>query len=239
MPSPALDRALWLVGLCLAARLRRGFEMTEWFVALLELPAYVVAAKALAPSHWRRPAPWLAAGAAVLSLFCWWRLGDGLGSRDGRLPAFSTERGVVHFPRNQQAAYTFLRDTLDVADPQRERPVFAFGHNGGIAYWLRRRNPTPLTYGFTFSSITPAEAVARLRAADPPVFLVYNPTYAGLRLPTTDGLLTRFKPATRPAAFAAEEVWFSRARVGCEELEPSASSRRFRVFDCAALKESR
>lgn len=235
-PSAEIDRALWLVGLCIAAQLRRGFEMTEWFVALLELPTLLVAARVLAPNRWRAPARFAIAGLTLLALFCTWRLGTGFGTARGRLPVFQSERGPVHFPLNQLAAYERLRDTLARRDPTRTRPVFSFGHNGGIAYWLRRPNPTPLTYGFAFAPISPAAAVALLWTSRPPAFLVYSAAYEHAAAPTTDGLLTHWSTPTRQNTFMTSDlVWFERARAGCEEIDANAGGGRLRIFDCAPL----
>src|SRR4030095_10860416 len=39
--------AVLLLSICVVARLRRGFEFAEWYQVLLEVPAYLVAAKAM------------------------------------------------------------------------------------------------------------------------------------------------------------------------------------------------
>ncbi len=232
-PSSALDAALWWVSLCVAARLRRGFEGTDWFHALLELPVGLVAARALAPNAWRAPARAVLATAVLGAGGCWWVLGIGALSARGTPPIFESERGPVRFPQNQVASYEWLRDRLDESDPARVRPVFSFGHNGGIAYWLRRENPSRCTYGLTFCGRPIDALVADLRTRRPPPFLVYSSVYEKQRVPDSPSLLLRWQLPTRQNALMTRDFAnFERAAEGCPEVARLGERRTLRLFDC-------
>ncbi len=234
-PRPVAG-ALWWVGLCLMLRVRRGFESMDWMHALVELPVYWTVARALAPRAFRAPARVAIGFAMVGSLVCWWWLGQGPGSRHPAPRRFASERGLVRWPAGQVESYLWIRDQIDARDPARERPVFSFGHNGGIAYWLRRTNPSRCTYGFVFCGRPTGALVAELRAHVPEPFLVYHTGYVHTRVPEPFFPLSRWRMPTRPNSLMARDLAvFEQAARGCEPIaKPSLHGRRaLRIYDCA------
>lgn len=223
-----------LLAFCLAARVRRGFEYTEWFQILLELPVYVYLGLAVLEERAGRVIGLLLAATLLSGAYFYWDLGRGPLTRRGPFPAIETARGVIHQPASGVADYRFFRDLLDRLDPSGTRPVFSFGHNGALAYYLRRPNPTPLTSGFTVSPIAPDSALRLLRASDPPPFLIYNPVYVRVSAPA--GVDPRRWQQLRGPDHRVQDVkYFERAAEGCARVGFTGPPARpfFEVYDCA------
>lgn len=236
-PDPAIDLAFAALGLSLAARLRRGFDGLEWFHALLDLPALVLILRAGFGARADRLLRYAPLVVLCWSAVVWWNLGSGPLTADGVGSRYDTPRGTVRWDDRTIADHAWLLETLDARDPERARGVFSFGHNGGWAYWLDRPNPTPMTYGFTFSTVSRDAGIAAVRAADPAIFLVRSRAYDRLSLPAVGLHLDRWEARMRPSRLGTEDgPIFDAIAAECQELTGHPPSRPFfRAWDCAGL----
>jgi hypothetical protein len=210
--------AVFLLGLCLAARLRRGFEVVDWFHILLELPVYVLVVQLLV----REPRARVQAGLqlclvclALFGAYSYWFFGIGAFTREGRGVLTATPRGPVYLHGADSRFYNQLRKTLDTLDPSGIRPLFAMGYTGGFDYFLHRRNPSPLTAGFAFSGFS-SDVFTAIRKQSP--FLLDNPLL--LRVPEPAPWLdfSHWDLPMRASPYKRVDYpLFEQIRVGCKE----------------------
>jgi hypothetical protein len=169
--------ALFLLGLAIVARVRRGFEFVEWFPMLLELPAYALALTLLGRGARDR----VLAGARnvlvvvlVFGLWAHWHIGRGLLTDRRPTVPYESARGTVHVGKGAAETLAWVAETLDAADPGGERPLFTYGYTAGFSYLTGRPNPTPLVLGFALSHVPVDEALQQVRALSPPPFLMHT-----------------------------------------------------------------
>lgn len=144
----------FVLALCMTAKLRRGFEYSEWFHFLLELPAWVLAFELLVP--WRQYGRrFVAAGATVFAIgfgiLAYWNFGVGFMTRQNAHEPLRTARGTVWVGPVIANQYRELDDALRRADPTGSRPLLVFGY-ASFNYFLDRPNPAASTAGLAFTT---------------------------------------------------------------------------------------
>jgi hypothetical protein len=163
----------FLLGLCVMARARRGFERVDWFHFMLELPVYSAALMLFAPGAIRTLRPRAAGiGIVVIGMLMYWYLGIGPLTRYESLSMLRTPKGTIYVSETVAAQYSDLRAILARIDPGATRPVFAFGYNAAFNYFLDRPNPSPITVGFRLGGFDPEGVVAGVLAYQPPPVLI-------------------------------------------------------------------
>lgn len=179
---------LFLLCLSVAARARRLFEHVDWYHFLIDIPtallvlklAFPGQAKAVLAASRTLAILWLIAGA--FSFFDW-TLTPALGLPAVGRPSWGTPtrvetaHGAVRIPQQDAAAFTEVVRLMDGIDRSRRAPVFSTGNQGPWAYFTGRRNPTPLTYGFSWSNRDPESVVQILLTADPKPIVIDEGTY--------------------------------------------------------------
>jgi len=182
------DLCLFLLCLSVTARARRLFEHVDWYHFLIDVPTALVFLKLAFPGQTKtvlaasRLLAILLLVAGAFSFFDW-TLTPALG-----LPAFGrpswgtptrvdTAHGTVRIPRQDADAFRQIIRLLDQIDPSRRAPVFSTGNQGPWAYFTGRRNPTPLTYGFSWSNRDPESVVQTLLSAEPKPIVIDEGTY--------------------------------------------------------------
>ncbi len=232
------DRALLLLGLCVALRLRRGMGGTEWFHPLVEIPSYAVFLRLIAGTAVRHAQRTASAAVAILlavGLYAYYNRGRGPLTRRV-FPTAPTAAGVVRWPGDERADFGAVRRTLDSLDPAGRRPVLAFGQTGGWNYFLARPNVTRITEGFYFTDgWGPREAMA-LRRHDPAPLLIDNRLLAQWMVAPRFTLLA-WEPPMRPTRHAQEDRALFEAMVeGCTAVPLTPPDRpRFVVYDCPLM----
>ena len=172
LPQPRRAAVALLLGLAIAIRARRAFEGTEWFEFLLTLPIMLASFELLLGLEEVPLRRFRTMSVGVLALLAVWAY-SALGRGPGTVrwyPAAETIRGVVHWKPSEVRDYRLLLAAVDSIDPSRTRPLFGFGFSGGFNYWLKRRNPFPVTQDFYFSAFD-ADAVLATR---PPGLLLID-----------------------------------------------------------------
>ena len=180
---------LFLLCLCIAARGRRLFEHIDWHHFLFEVPALLLVLKLAFSSQ---PRAILTAsrvfGVGLLAAgsisFFEWTLTPALGLPTagnllpwGRPTPVETAHGRVRLPERDARAYMQVVALLDSIDPSRTAPVFSAGNQGPWAYFTGRPNPTPLTYGFSWSNRDPDAIIASLLAHEPKPIVIQEAIY--------------------------------------------------------------
>ncbi len=173
------NTVIFLLGLCIAARLRRGFEYVEWYHFLLEIPCYLLVIQLCIPDLPQRTRAGVIIALLALVLmgmrsYYYLAVGPFTASRD--FERVETPKGSVYLSSHEAKHYRQLHETLMHLDPSGKRPVFAFGYSGGFNYFLNRPNPTPLTLGF-LSNFQPDKVVSNLLSHFPRPFLLDNAAF--------------------------------------------------------------
>ncbi len=182
------DVSVFLLCLAIAARGRRQFEHIDWHNFLFEVPTMLLVLKLLFPGQ---PAAVLRASRVFVSIilvggaasFVDWTLSPALGLPSLAQPAWGrptpvvTARGVVRLPERDAAAYARLVGLMNSIDPSGAAPVFAVGNQGPWAYFTGRRNPTPLTYGFSWSNQDPERVIRNLLSEEPKPIIIEEAIY--------------------------------------------------------------
>ena len=235
--SSSLRQIIMLVGaICVAARVRRGFEHVEWFHFLLEIPLYATLIHFLLGEQSHRAIILILVMLALIGIHMYWKWGVGPLTLAGEYKATVTTRGTVHWHLHRIREYEAIRDILDRRDPSGKRPIFRFGaHNGGLNYLLGRPSPTSITQGFLYSVIEPETALAELLSANPPLFLIYDHIYDSALEPQLRVAWSRWDRPLQPERHVSYDMpYFDRLRAGCVELEVvTGTPARFTVYDCA------
>jgi hypothetical protein len=233
-----LENPTWLLaalGLCLAARARRGFHYTEWYHVLLEVPVYVIVCLALQPGA--RTASRVRFGlVAVLAfgLAAEWSLGRIPRPGAERLPATVTPRGVVHWYPDEAARMAWLDEQLDARDPGGTRPLIAFGYSGGYSYFLKRPAASGMTQGFRLSRFAPDSVVKALRRRAPPIFALDSREYDSLLVRAPGFPLGSWLWPTRVNHYVRfDRPWFLRLIEGCRAVSTfPARAPVLTLYDC-------
>jgi hypothetical protein len=144
------DLTLLLLAVSGALRVKRGFAGPDWYNVMVEVPAYAVFLHLVAASAGREARRSVSVALAIMlvvACYTYYNLGRGpLTMRP--YPAFTTPRGVVRWGLMESSTFATIAAELDRLDPQRMRPLLAFGPSGGWNYYFARRNPTRYTRGF-------------------------------------------------------------------------------------------
>jgi hypothetical protein len=174
IPNPPVRNLLaFLLGFCLMARVRRGFEFTEWFNFLLEMPAYGMAALLLHQTNESSKRLRIGAVATVsLALFSYWYFGVGVLTRHGSMQPLTTAKGTVFVTPEVARDYHTVAGLLSRRDPSRSRPLFAFGYADAFSYFLGRPSASSQTAGFWNCDLAPDAVVHSVLAHQPPPFLM-------------------------------------------------------------------
>jgi len=232
-------RTLLFLGLlCLAARLRRGFEHVEWFHFLLEVPVAAAALSSILKAQgrpFRRGLQGALAALLLLGLHGHLRWGkDSLTARE-LFERVATPRGAIYLFHRDAKQYRLLQESLSRLDPSGTRPFLAFGYTGGFNYFLDRPNPTPLEEGFQFSGFPPDRMLDGLRASSPPPVLMDTSYYRPVQMPAPWLNLSQWELPMRLNVHAREDrPWFEKALAGCREFErfDQVNGLEFALFDC-------
>jgi len=185
---PLRDLCFFLLCLSIAARARRLFEHVDWYHFLIDIPtvlllmklAFAEQTKAVAAASRILAVVLLAAGA--FSFFDW-TLTPALGLPALGRPSWGpptraeTAHGTVRLPQQDAEAFEQVVRLMDQIDPSRQAPVFSTGNQGPWAYFTGRRNPTPLTYGFSWSNRDPESIVQSLLSETPKPIVIDEGTY--------------------------------------------------------------
>ena len=220
-----------LLALAVAARTRRAFEGTEWFEFLLTMPIVVASAElllGLTPQEQRRFRTATIAVLSVLALAAHYAQGRGVGTRRYFPVVASTPRGDIHLRAGEAIGYRRMRAALDSLDPQRERPLYAYGFSGGFNYFMKRRNPFPFTQDFYFSAFNADSVLARRPSR---VILMDNLVLDNMSFGAATFDWRRWEQPRVAAPYGFyDRPRFDRLKAGCR-LVPSQAV-LFRIYDC-------
>ena len=153
----------WLVAIALAARVRRGFEYTEWYAFLLELPIYALV---LRRRRMERAIPILAGTLAIIALGAYWDFGRGPLTNESRYRDrqwVRTVRGPVKWTAQEARLYYAVKSALG----DDRSPLYALNYTGGFAYYLDRVNPSPSDETLILAGRDKMALVNAIRAARP------------------------------------------------------------------------
>lgn len=213
--------ALILLGMvCVAARVRRGFEHVDWYQLLLELPLYVLAIEFFFGREARSAAMLMVFGLGVVGANVYYRYGVGPLSYDGPRARTITPRGAARWDPWNAQEFESVQALLDTVDPSGRRSVFQFGgHNGTLNYFLERPSTTSIVEGFVYAVVDPNRALAELLQSDPPLLLVYDHMYDTLRTPQARIAWTQWDKTTEPDRRAEhDQPYFDRLKEGCSPI---------------------
>jgi hypothetical protein len=217
-----------------AARFRRGFEHVEWYYFLLELPLYTMALQLHFGDRGRRASAIAALGFVVIGVHMFWKFGMGPLTLSGSHAATLTPRGTVRWEPRRVAEFLELQRILAERDPAGDRPVFKFGDNGGINYFLRRPVDTSITQGFLLVT-EPEGALQHLIAIRPSLFVIYDHVFDD---PRTHARRFEWRQWTKPLEInpltMEERAYFARLLEGCFKLPPSVALEALTIYDCKA-----
>lgn len=225
-----------LLVIAVAARARRGFQGVEWFHVMLELPAYVLAVRAVlgvAQARWQRR---VFAALIPLACYLYWFFGRGpLTEREGRgHETVETPRGRIHIRANEAGDYRAIAEALASLDPGGTRPLFAFGYVGGWNYFMNRTNPTPAPQGFRLTLLPPDSILARAAAARP--FAVDARVFTRLTIPDHRAGVFRWQPPQIPTHYMRfDRPWFDRLIAPCRAVHrhPDREDPFLVLYDCS------
>lgn len=220
-----------LLGLCMALRLRRAFEASEWHEFLFSLPVYIVAVEMLLRLDGEPLRRFRISMASILPLLALWaNYEHGRGPLTARYyrARYETPRGTVRWAPQQAADFDRIRTAVDSIDPSGERPLLAFGFTGGWNYFLNRRNPFPFTQDFFFSAF---DADSVLCTRPPRIFLINDTFIEELSFPAKGHFWSQWEQSRAPAPYGYfDRPRFNRLLQGCAEV--SKASSRFHLYDC-------
>ena len=237
--QPERRALLFLLGLCIVCRARRLFEYTEWYHFLLEIPVYLWMTQLLFPDSKEKVLAGLRlaiVGFILVGAYSYWFYGMGNFTRRGVGVAMTTPRGVVRVGAGELRYYTALMQSLRNIDPGGDRPLFVYGYNsGGFNYFLKRRNPTPLTQGFWFSNASAENVLAGLQSLKPGPIVLDNTFFLNLKRPSVAIDPFRWDLKTQETSYSRfDRPLFLRLVEGCRNVEeiPSRPPNYLTVYDC-------
>jgi hypothetical protein len=229
--SKQLRGALILLGVvCIAARIRRGFEHVEWYHFLLELPVYILAVEFFLGRTARRATVLAVAGLAMIGANVHFRFGVGPLSVDGQREITVTPRGPVRWDPWNTQEFRAVQQLLKELDPSGQRSVFQFGsHNGTLNYFLKHPTTTSITEGFVYAT-HPDEELADLLRTDPPLFLVYDHMYDGNQVPSLRIEWSKWNKSMQRSRHAVYDApYFNRLKADCSPVTLLVSRSQKRV----------
>ena len=226
-------RLALLLGLCVAARMRRGFAGADWDNVLLEIPAYALYLKLICGPNQQKAARAVRAALAVLIVVGAWAyisLAAGPLTVQGSYPPTLTRNGVVRWPAPISSAYRTAERLVTGADSTGRRPAYAFGASGGWNYFLARPNPLPFGDGLPSNRASTLDSgTALLRAARP--LLIDN--RLALRHVLAPSRINAWEPNAIPNRFEMRDrPWFLSQALACPRVADPDSSAVIFVYDC-------
>jgi hypothetical protein len=236
---------LLMLSVCVAARLRRGFEHTEWFHVLLEVPTAILFAS-LAWQHWRdgglKTQRALLATVAVVGVLAYWHLGTGTLTRRGRGVVTKSARGDVWLGRNQSLDLGALRAVLDSIDPSGTRQLMSAGFTAGFNYHLGRRSASPFTTGFSYSNGWDTDSVIDVVIARRPSTLIIDHPFYVDEVPVRHWSLRQWdRPMELNHHVRLDRPRFDRLLQLCRGGRPAGTGEvkvnDFVVIDCSLTTE--
>ena len=235
---PARDRLLLLLGLAVALRLRRGFAGADWYDVLVEVPAYALFLHLVAGTAGRDARRSVSAAMGILVLagtYAYYNQGRGILTRRSGYPTTVTDRGVVRWADSEADSYRAVHAVLERLDPQRTRPLFAFGQTGGWNYFFRRGSATSVTKGLFYADVHAEAVLSRLRRHVPPPLLVDN-RLVMRALPAPTAHWNGWQPQMGANAWARiDRPMFERLIAGCAAHPATQDSvPMLVVYDCGA-----
>jgi len=230
------DLALLMLGLAVTLRARRGFSGADWPNVLVEIPAYALFLHLVAASAGRSAQRAVSMALAILfvvGLYTYYSLGSGpLTQR--RYPALTTVRGTVHWAAGESQDYPALRAVLDSLDPQRRRPLLAFGPSGAWNYFFGRPSPTRFTRGFTSEAETDTVRAALRALPEPPLVVDTRAVVRITRLPRPG--VADWENRPQGAAVSLLEIpHLGDLLNGCLKVEALRGPPAVPIYDCRAL----
>lgn len=224
-----------LLLMCFVARFRRGFEHLDWYNIQLEIPIYVAVTVFFGNENLRKAARIVLLVLGIIAFYAYWTYGYGPFTRKGAYQAIETSRGTIHIPEYEAELFSYLKQKINSIDPGKRRPVFSFGHNGGVSYFLRRPSPSPVTFGFLTSVIPPDQAVASIKNADPPYILIYHSMYEHAGVPVNAVNFRRWDQELQPIHYITHDLsYFNSIRRMCTDITDSYAQEKFKIliYDC-------
>lgn len=233
------NMVLLLLGLCVAARLKRGFEHLDWYHCLLEIPVYVAAALLYLPAEPGKTPRALHLAMGLLLVFggySYWQWGVGPLARNNEFERVDTPRGRVWVYKEVRTQFFALKKLLDQADPSGKRPLFAFAYSGGFDYFLDRKNPTPVTQGFRLSIFDPDLVVRSVLSHDPAVLVLDTTRFDDLRFPSPNFTLLSWDLKRIPNPYTRfDRPYFLQILARCREVAKLRLSPTllYTLYDCS------
>ena len=238
------NTVLVFLGLCITLRLRRLFHSVDWYNLMLEIPTYALAVQYMVPQTRERmgqllkPALYLLLAAGVYS--CWDLTLSPWLERAGTV-ALHSDKGTAWVTRDAALELKRVREAVDKVDPSGSRPLFCFGYSGGYNYFLGRKNPTPWTIGFSFSSAPERDPRSTILSYSPSPLLLDNSAFADATQPAAALDFTRWDLERVPNRhLLSDRRQWAEITASCREaprvLSPLGPV--YTLFDCA-LPEKR
>jgi hypothetical protein len=217
---------VWLFGVAMATRIRRGFEYTEWYALLLELPVYVLI---LYRMKAQRAIPLLAGAVGLIAIAAYWEFGTGPLTSEYRYQDrqwVQTARGPVNWSRQDARFYSAIKAAIG----EERAPLFVLGYTGGFNYYLDRPNPSPSDGEMLFSGLDDRQLVARIRAARP--ILLERQLTDNIRMPNGASLTSWQLLTSQNYIEATERPLFRQISAGCERSAVEHSVPPYWIFHC-------
>jgi len=230
------NQLVLLLGLCVVARIHRGFDGADWYNVMLELPCYALFLQLICGPATQKAARAVRAALSVVILIGFYSritMGRGPFTLSGSLPVTMTNAGPVHWSPFSAHAYHLADSLVKALDPTGRRSVYAFGASGGWNYFLGRRNPTPATGGIRSGPWTVDRIEGLLQNASPPVILIDNRS----AMRSVPGPMTspfHWEPEPRPNRFLqTDRRPFERLARSCTPMSNDSIAGTIAVWDCA------
>jgi hypothetical protein len=238
---PLRNTVILLAGLCTALRLRRFYEHVEWYHILFEIPLYLLFMELCLDSpanreRLRRSMAMFLAALILIGAFVYRRTAVGPFTRQP-LERVQTRKGSVWLTHEEAEDYRQLDAALQQVDPGGRRPLFAYGYSSGFNYFLDRKNPTPLIYGFRFSHVDRESVIADVLRHDPPALLLDNNFYFNVGMPRFGSSLLRWElEMTTPFHVAFDRPYFERLLHRCALVMqvPRKREIRYTLYSCGS-----
>jgi hypothetical protein len=240
-PVGLRNTIMFLLGLCIFARLRRLFEYSEWYFYMLEIPVYLLSIQLLT-----RTVNLLSNGlrlfVALLVLFgliSYYDLGRGYLTRSGPAEMVETPKGMIAMYPNDAREYRLLYSAVERLDPEHRRALFAFGYSGGFNYFLNRMNPTASTQGFRLSTMSADVVVDQVRRHIPQTILLDNRRHLRATVPAVEFAPWRWEQRLVRSHYALyDRPYFELLLAECRPAAVENTPSFFTLYDCAAGRPS-
>jgi hypothetical protein len=226
-------RLALLLGLCIMARLRRGFGGADWYNVMLELPAYAVFLQLVCGPARQKAARAVRAALSVLlviAFYTYLSLAVGPLTLHGTLPRSVTRNGIVRWPIPVAIAYQTADRMMQSVDGLSRRPAYAFGVTGGWDYFLLRKNPLPFTDGVQGVAAGARDSLTAALLATQP--LLVDNRYALRHAFGVPNLLSWEPPAVDNRHVRVDRAWFEGVLRRCTALGDGDTTAMITVYDC-------